>query len=280
MAGIYSQGGSAGHRYAGWLETVEAKNFQFGGKVFNGSPSAIYVGSNLVWMLGWLEKATQQAILGAFGQRDGMAVINATNAYLTQLAASGQAGKDKATALADVLNANPQNAVMAKYVADYGDSFAHMVLDLGVTSFEIPIIAIDAQNDAERKWLYRAPANFTNWTQLDTLMAQTDWASGLGGFTNNGSWVTKVGTTTSSNKTIFKMFVPSQMPAGFTEAYADNLWVYVNGTLIFGKNGSYHSNKVAHNYDFSGIIEVGKPNYIVYAWTGGGGNGADVGLYY
>ena len=82
MAGIYSQGGSAGHRYAGWLSKVEAKNFQFGGKVFNGSPSAIYVGSNQVWP--WLTIATQQAIRGAFGQRDGMAVINATNAYLTQ----------------------------------------------------------------------------------------------------------------------------------------------------------------------------------------------------
>ena len=107
MAGIFSQGGSAGHRYAGWLETVEAKNFQFGGKVFNGSPSAIYVGSNLVWMLGLLTKAAKQAILGAFGQRDGMAVINATNAYLNQLAASGQAGKDKATALAGFINEDP-----------------------------------------------------------------------------------------------------------------------------------------------------------------------------
>ena len=81
MAGIYSQGGSAGHRYAGWLSEVEAKNFQFGGKVFNGSPSAIYVGSNEVWPC-WLTQATQQAILGAFGQTDGTAVIKATNAYL------------------------------------------------------------------------------------------------------------------------------------------------------------------------------------------------------
>lgn len=107
MAGIYSQGGSAGHRYAGWLSEVEAKNFQFGGKVFNGSPSAIYVGSNLVWMGGWLTVAAAQAILGAFGQRDGWAVIRATNAYLTQLAASGQAGKDKATALAALINEDP-----------------------------------------------------------------------------------------------------------------------------------------------------------------------------
>ena len=106
MAGIYSQGGSAGHRYAGWLSEMEAKNFQFGGKVFNGSPSAIYVGSNLVWTY-WLKHATWEAILGAFGQTDGTAVIKATNAYLNQLAASGQAGKDKATALAGFINEDP-----------------------------------------------------------------------------------------------------------------------------------------------------------------------------
>lgn len=104
MAGIYSQGGSAGHRYAGWLSEVEAKNFQFGGKVFNGSPSAIYVGSNLVWAGRWLTGTTLQAILGAFGQRDGWAVINATNAYLNQLAASD---RDKATALAGFINKDP-----------------------------------------------------------------------------------------------------------------------------------------------------------------------------
>lgn len=107
MVGIYSQGGSAGHRYAGWLSEVEAKNFQFGGKVFNGSPSAIYVGSNWVWA-GWLKAATKQAIRGAFGQTDGTAVIKATNAYLTQLAASD---RDKATALADYLNSSPENCL-------------------------------------------------------------------------------------------------------------------------------------------------------------------------
>ena len=104
MAGIYSQGGSAGHRYAGWLETVEAKNFTFGGKVFNGSPSAIYVGSNLVWAPWLLKDAAIRAIIAAFGQRDGMAVIKATNAYLNQLAASDM---DKATALAGYINEDP-----------------------------------------------------------------------------------------------------------------------------------------------------------------------------
>ena len=106
MAGIYSQGGSAGHRYAGWLSKVEAKNFQFGGKVFNGSPSAIYVGSKMVWA-NWLKDATKQAILGAFGATDGAAVIAATNAYLNALAAQGAAGQSKATALAGFINEDP-----------------------------------------------------------------------------------------------------------------------------------------------------------------------------
>ena len=51
----------------------------------------------------WLTIATRQAIVGAFGV-DGWAVINATNAYLTQLAASD---RDKATALADLINEDP-----------------------------------------------------------------------------------------------------------------------------------------------------------------------------
>lgn len=107
MAGIYSKGGSAGHRYAGWLSEVEAKNFQFGGKVFNGSPSAIYVGSKMVWASYWLKAPAMRAILGAFGQTDGMAVINATNAYLNGIAAQGAAGQAKAQALAGFINEDP-----------------------------------------------------------------------------------------------------------------------------------------------------------------------------
>jgi hypothetical protein len=52
----------------------------------------------------WLTIAAKQAIVGAFGQRDGKAVIKATNAYLDQLAASD---KDKATALAGFINEDP-----------------------------------------------------------------------------------------------------------------------------------------------------------------------------
>ena len=58
----------------------------------------------------WLTQATQQAILGAFGVTDGMAVINATNDYLNGIAASDM---DKATALAGFINEWPY---MAYYI--------------------------------------------------------------------------------------------------------------------------------------------------------------------
>ena len=64
--------------------------------------SAYIIGSK-----NWLYAATKQAILGAFGARDGAAVIAATNAYLNALAAQGAAGKIKATALAALINEDP-----------------------------------------------------------------------------------------------------------------------------------------------------------------------------
>lgn len=52
----------------------------------------------------WLEKAAGKAILAAFGQTDGKAVIKATNAYLNALAATDPT---KATALAGFINEDP-----------------------------------------------------------------------------------------------------------------------------------------------------------------------------
>ena len=57
---------------------------------------------DLLDSLGWLRRATKQAIVGAFGQTDGKAVIKATNAYLNDIAASD---RDKAQQIADWLNA-------------------------------------------------------------------------------------------------------------------------------------------------------------------------------
>ena len=58
---------------------------------------------DLLGSVGWLKGATKAAILAAFGD-DGMAVINATNAYLNGIAASD---RDKATALAALINEDP-----------------------------------------------------------------------------------------------------------------------------------------------------------------------------
>ena len=53
---------------------------------------------------GWLKKATKAAILAAFGQTDGYAVIKATNAYLNALAETDQ---NKAADLAGFINEDP-----------------------------------------------------------------------------------------------------------------------------------------------------------------------------
>ena len=52
----------------------------------------------------WLKFATRAAILAAFGQTDGKAVIKATNAYLNALAATDS---NKASALAGFINEDP-----------------------------------------------------------------------------------------------------------------------------------------------------------------------------
>jgi hypothetical protein len=228
----------------------------------------------------WLKIATKQAILAAFGVLDGNAVILATVAYLNQLAATDPT---KASALADVLNANPQHAVMAKYVADYGDSFAHMVLDLGMTSFEVPIIAVDAPTENERKWLMRPGNDYANWGNLSNIMSQTDWAYVLGGFSSGavgskGTYCSLCGThiNNPASQTFVRFFVPTAMPTAYDGWDADHVGINVNGTQIF--DGT-HRSRTRVNYDFSNIIELNKPNYVAITWRASGGFGQDFGFY-
>ena len=232
---------------------------------------------DLLGTLGWLMPATKQAILGAFGD-DGKAVINATNEYLNGIAASD---RDKATALADVLNANAQNAVMAKYVADYGDSFAHMVLDLGMTTFIQPRIASLATSNSERMWLVRSGQQYTDWTDLDNIMSHDDWQYVLGdlssGNVGSSTYCSLCGTKMTAPRTLVAFFVPTAMPTGFNHWFADGIIVNVNGTEIFS-SGSYHNNMATVNYDFTNIIELNKPNYVVIAWRGGGSHGCGFGF--
>ena len=93
-------------------EIVYARKASDGGgairlsNIFRG-PQVVF--GNLAPNVGsWLNGATMQAILGAFGVLDGKAVINATNAYLNQLAATDPT---KASALADLLNSSTENCL-------------------------------------------------------------------------------------------------------------------------------------------------------------------------
>ena len=230
---------------------------------------------DILGTFGWLKPATMQAIIGAFGA-DGAAVIAATNAYLNALAATD---RTKATALADVLNANTQNAVMAKYVADYGDSFAHMVLDLGMTTFEVPIVAADTNIDSKKMWLIRSGQGYTNWNNIDNLMSQTDWQYLLGGFSSGNvggsTYCTLCGTKMTAPRTLLRFFVPASMPTGYVAQDADGVIIYVNGTQIF--NGT-HRSRTSVTYDFSNIIELNKPNFVTIAWRGSGSHGEDFGF--
>ena len=67
-------------------------------------PQVVFGGLEPTPSRNWLLPATMQAILAAFGQRDGMAVIKATNRYLNVLNATDQS---KAQALAGFINEDP-----------------------------------------------------------------------------------------------------------------------------------------------------------------------------
>lgn len=219
MAGIYSQGGSAGHRYAGWLETVEAKNFQFGGKVFNGSPSAIYVGSNLVWTY-WLKAPAMTAIYGAFGQRDGKAVIKATNAYLTQLAASGQAGKDKATALAALLNEDPMMVCSLGLEVEGVTMPKRYIQSLGNAWFDLGIY--NESNDLSYECEWYEPTLAASWS----LFGSTGGSSSPGRW--SGVWYhPTAGTVYSATGNTDGCVRNSYIQQGWNKLTAS----YTNGTI-------------------------------------------------
>lgn len=92
----------------------------------------------------WLNGVTQRAIMAAFGA-DGAAVIVATNEYLNGIAAQGQAGMAKATALAGFLNT-------------YAVEDAHIVYSL------IPTLGV-------RRWL-----GTNDGAHIDTGFKATDYA--------------------------------------------------------------------------------------------------------
>lgn len=141
-----------------------------------------------------------------------------------------------------------------------------------------PIIASTATT-LEKTWLIRSAYNYTNWNTLEDIVSHDDWEVCEGGFTPTNNYVSQVGTTKYSTGTLFKVFVPTKMPIGFSIAFADNLIIYINGIQVFNSS-SYHSDVRSYSKNFSNIISLNKGNYIVMTWWGGGNHGLDVGFIY
>ena len=114
-------------------EIVYARNASDGGGAIRLSniirgPQVVF-GNLAPFFKDYLTAATKQAIVAAFGASDGSAVIKATNAYLTQLAATDPT---KATALAGFINEDPipyatmiyeDNEHPVPYLASNGNSW-------------------------------------------------------------------------------------------------------------------------------------------------------------
>ena len=219
----------------------------------------------------WLTKATRAAILAAFGQTDGYAVIGATNAYLNALAATDPT---KATALAGFINEEP---VISKFLVDY-PTFGDWLLKYDMHKWKMPRLAIDANDEQdERKWLIRSENNYTDWYLLDNVLSQTNFEYVLGGITPTNNYVSKVGNTAYSNGTIVKFFVPTTMPTGYSEWFADGMTIYINGQKVINTT-AYHNDRKDVTFDFSPYIKLNEMNYIILRWWGGGSHGFDFGF--
>lgn len=206
----------------------------------------------------WLGWQAMQAIVAAFGQRDGTAVIKATNAYLNQLAASD---RDKATALAAAINANQQSAIMCGFIYQYGEDFGDLWSAHLDMNFTTPIYPAAGVSNDDRMWLYRKGQPMTYYTISD-ILSHADYYWYLGGFGNLNAGL--VGTDIRANGspfTIVKFFVPTIMPTGYKYTRADGGAVHVNGVQITNVQRET-------SYDFSSIIELNKPNYVTVGCNG------------
>lgn len=219
------------------------------------------IGGQLVIGGNWLIEATNIAIIAAFGAEEGAQVIRKTNDYLNAIAATDL---QRAQQLAMFINEKPM--------------FTKFLLDYNMQHFEPPRLAIDADDAKdERKWLIRAENNYTDWYLLDNVLSQTNFEYVLGGITPTSNYVSKVGNTKYTNGTIVKFFVPTTMPTGYSEWFADGMTIYINGQQVIHTT-SYHNNRKDVTFDFSPYIKLNEMNYIILRWWGGGSHGFDWGF--
>lgn len=215
------------------------------------------------WVLGgkWLTHATQQAIVAAFGSAEGIQVISKTNDYLNAIAATDP---QRAQTIAMFINEKPM--------------FVKFLLDYNMQHFEPPRLAIDANDEYdERKWLIRAENNYTDWYLLDNVLSQTNFEYVLGGITPTSNYVSKVGNTAYANGTIVKFFIPTTMPTGYSEWFADGMTIYINGQQVIHTT-AYHNNRKNVTFAFSPYIKLNEMNYIILRWWGSGNHGFDWGF--
>ena len=171
----------------------------------------------------WLLYATKQAILGAFGARDGAAVIKATNAYLNALAATD---RTKATALAGVINEDPMMVCSLGLEPELTVLSGMPLRGLGANGTSYVKLAIKANQDTKAKYLgYLVASNGSG----AAFMAGKGASQYIYGFYNGGS---KSWDDYNDDYDLGPHFNNTWMPTGIHEIYKDKAKLYIDGTLI------------------------------------------------
>lgn len=120
---------------------------------------------------GWLSPATKAAILAAFGQTDGKAVIKATNAYLNSIAATDPT---KVQQIADFMNESAIHAVgYARFIYEYKE--VEYIQGQGSQWMKIPIDFTGGISYLHIKCKKEGGGGvFSNWTSSSGYGVQLD----------------------------------------------------------------------------------------------------------
>ena len=164
----------------------------------------------------WLTGATNTAILAAFGQTDGKAVIKATNAYLNGIAATDPT---KAYALAGFINEDPMlvcSLVETGKVREmYSDDNAYIELNLQINSITsdstIGYRLRNASYTGNKTAMYGAKVNYNN----------NDLSISLGAWDNNGQAYIGYGMSYSNSWSYTKDTKPHTIRLANNTAYFD-----------------------------------------------------------
>jgi hypothetical protein len=154
--------------------------------------TAASLDSNLMFVGSfWLNGSAIQAIMDAFGA-DGTAVIAATNEYLNGIAAQGQAGKAKATALAGFINEDPMMVCSLGLEPQGVTMPVRWLVGDGASYIIVSGFAINSVNKyTMRCSLVYEESDFIGSTGRSCIMQWTDhilYTYDTGSYTSNGSY--------------------------------------------------------------------------------------------